>query len=251
MDIGSIAPLSSPPPPAAPQEGYRLQASTLQTVESLDLTFTDQAGQAYHLSVQRETSIYSLTYDRQARLPQASDPSVGEARGGQQRSGRSRGHLPHGADGFGRLLHRFLKTADRGYADHYREKDPWKNRLPTSQGEHASYLAATRTVTVSIEVTGPETVSGDPDDWSAESTAARLRDFAVGLFRGGDRLAHAERMNGAMNAGYDRAQAAFGGTLPDIARQTIDLAKDLLGQWADGADQGAPSATEGALDLVA
>ena len=50
----------------------------------------------------------------------------------------------------------------------------------------------------------------------------------------------------AMKRGYAEAARAFGGTLPEIAEDTIELAVERLEQWATE-----PRGQEEALDLVA
>ena len=88
--------------------------------------------------------------------------------------------------------------------------------------------------TVTIEMDG----AVDPGYWSAENTAGRLFDFAAGSFQGEDREKHAEKMFVAMEQGYQETANAFGGVLPEIVRETVDLAEEMLAQWAAEDDEG-------------
>ena len=69
--------------------------------------------------------------------------------------------------------------------------------------------------------------------WSADNTADRLVDFAISLYGEGDREEHYEKMVRGMERGYEGARHEFGGTLPEIADKTIELAKDRLEDWAE------------------
>lgn len=249
MFATAAAPCCRSPQPAL-RETASLRALSLQRTETLDLSFTDEAGRAYQLTVERETSLASLTYDRQAQL----------ALPGRSGRGLALGHGKDGLDevaslrqalresnlavaGFQKLLHRFLKAVDPSYGERFRSFDPVAARVRAVEEEHAEFLAVTQTVTVTLAV--PE---GAPAGyWSVESTAGRLRDFAVSLYAGGDRGEHSATMARAMEQGFRDAQRAFGGTLPEISRQTVDLAQELLARWAqEGTSSGAPT-----LDLVA
>ena len=44
----------------------------------------------------------------------------------------------------------------------------------------------------------------------------------------------------AMEVGYEEAREAFGGWLPPIARETVDLAAEMLEEWAEAAPPAEP-----------
>jgi len=249
MMSAAAAPCCRSPQPAL-RETTSLRELSLQRTETLDLSFTVEAGRAYQLTVEKETSVYSLTYDRQAQLALPGRSGRGAAQGHKKAGGeeiRSLQKALRDSDlavaGFQKLLHRFLKAVDPNYRERFRSFDPTAARVRAVEEEHAEYLAVNQTVTVTLTL--PE--DAPADYWSVESTAGRLRDFAVGLYGGGDRAEHADAMARAMEKGFREAQASFGGILPDISSQTVDLAKELLAQWAGA---GATAETP-ALDLVA
>lgn len=239
-----LAPQSYLRPPAH-QPGARLQELSYQSQERLEVNYADSAGNAFHLTVERSTSVYTATYDR----------SGGMDRGGQAHGRGARGYenglekLSEGlrgsneaVRGFRRLLYGLLKAVDPSRAGRW----PGVGDLDRSAGS-AGVVAASESVTVTLEVTG----APSSDYWSAENTAGRLVDFATSLFAGGDRSAHAEKMAAAMEQGYREAREAFGGALPEIARQTVDLARERLDAWAKEAARPAVAAEPGRLDLAA
>ena len=267
-DVTALAPLLPP----AYTETTRVREVAARQVETLDLTFTDPAGRAVRLSVERETSVYALTYDHRALLTgggPGADREITPGNGGLLKEFRGGlGELRHdltgirhdlggalndmrtggtyeadelsaalremrvAVNGFKKLLHRFLKAVDPRYADTYRVDDPVEAGIRAFEHEHAGILAVRQTVTISVEG------APDADEWSVEATARRLVDFATGLFPGGDRGEHLERMVDGMEQGYREAAKAFGGMLPPVARETVDLAEALLERWAlDGGSE--------------
>jgi len=76
--------------------------------------------------------------------------------------------------------------------------------------------------------TGPE------GDWGAEAVSTRIVDFAVAL-SGGDR-SRFEELKGAIEKGFQEAEKALGGTLPEVSRRTYDLVMDKLEAWASRED---------------
>ncbi len=241
------------PPQNYAQESVSFRELNVQQSQTVNLSFTDEAGRTYELTVEKQTSLYAATYDRQAQL------SAPGGRGHHVDHGRHRGWAREGQSleralrdtdltvaGFHKILHRFLKAADRGYADHYRSLDPVEDRARAVEAEHTELLAVNQTVRITLQAPA----DAPADYWSVENTAGRLRDFAVGLYAGGDRAEHAAQMVEAMEKGYDDARTAFGGALPDVSRQTLDLAKELLSEWAGQAEDGT-SEQAPALDLVA
>ncbi len=270
----------SPPLPSVYSGTTRVRELAARRVETLDLTFTDPSGRAVRLSVERETSLYALTYDHRAALGPGT--GLGRAPGGGQPLKDLRGDLKelkhdlkgmgHGlrgafkdpraggtyeadelsaalrdmraaVNGFRRILHRFLKAVDPRYAGNYRVDDPVEGGIRVLGQEHAGILAVQQTVTISVDGVA------DPEQWSVEATARRLADFATGLFTGGDRGEHLEKMIAGMEQGYREAAEAFGGMLPPIARQTVDLAGALLARWARGDES--PKPEPGRFEAVA
>jgi hypothetical protein len=231
------------------RETVSLRETSLSSAESLKLSFTDEAGRSFDLSLERRTSAYSLTYDRRGGL----QPEAGQGRGlalGHRKEARSEAlelrrafrEMDLAVAGFQKLLHRFLQAVDPGYARHYRSFDPVAARLGVVEHEYAEFLSVHQSVTVTLSMPA----DAPADYWSVEATAGRLRDFAVSLFGGGDRAFHAAEMARGMETGLRQAQQAFGGALPEISRQTVDLAKEWVAQWAAEAVAEAPE-----LDLVA
>ncbi len=81
----------------------------------------------------------------------------------------------------------------------------------------------------------------DVNDFSAENTAARIVQFALAFYDGGDKAAYAEEVRAAVMEGFQEAEAAFGGMLPDVSYETIDLVNQALDQFA----------SEGSVDFSA
>ncbi len=62
--------------------------------------------------------------------------------------------------------------------------------------------------------------------WSAESTAQRILDFVAAYANGEPE--RAQLLREAVEAGFAEAEEAFGGTLPEISYETIDLVREGL-----------------------
>ena len=134
--------------------------------ETLNLSFQDEAGRAYQLTVEKETSVYALTYDRQARVASPGRHGRGLAQGHRKRGTQDLRHLQRALQdmdltvaGFQKLLHRFLKATDPRYADHYRGSDPVEARTRAVESDHAEFLAVNQTVRVTLSM--PEEVPSD------------------------------------------------------------------------------------------
>jgi hypothetical protein len=226
--------------------GQSVQTSqaSARTSQKLEVSYTDPNGQAFHLELERKTELHAATYDASGSL----------LRGGEGRS-QTPGlrqepiDLAHALQdsgeavrGFRQLLHRMLKASDPAYAGRFAAFDP----LETDQaGVRAEATTVSETVTLSMDTV-------DPEYWSVENTAGRLEDFALALYAGGDRNAHVEKMVAAMEQGYGQARDAFGGSLPDVARQTLERAKEMLADWASQTQATDAAAAEPAsLDMVA
>lgn len=66
--------------------------------------------------------------------------------------------------------------------------------------------------------------------WGVAQTSERLLNFAKALV-GGD-PARAEEMRDAVIRGFEEAQKAWGGALPDVSQQTYDATMKLFDDWA-------------------
>ncbi len=276
-------PQPTPFPVAPSTGGFQFQEAALYRSETLDLAYTDAAGRSYSVHLSRETVAYAATYSATGRLgdgttalPPYNRERIADLRDGfkelkhdlkdlkhdledlgEDMDGEAAGvvrdlrdafeGIARAVDGFKKLLDGFLKNGGgRGPDGHGAPADG-----PVQQ---ASVLAYAQTVTVEVAVSGPAALAAPADDpWTVENTAARLVDFAVDLFRGGEREEHADRMAGAMEQGYREAETAFGGILPPSARDTVDLAKELLERWAESREDSdeAEEPPRAGVDLVA
>ncbi len=72
--------------------------------------------------------------------------------------------------------------------------------------------------------------------WGVEQTSKRIFDFAQAL-TGGD-ADKAEEMFGYVMKGYEAAEKAWGGELPDIAKETLNATKALFDDWKNSANEG-------------
>lgn len=70
--------------------------------------------------------------------------------------------------------------------------------------------------------------------WSPESTSDRFLEFAKAL-SGGDPSKAKELMEG-FKKGYEQAEELWGGSLPDISKNTYDLTIKKFEKWADEQD---------------
>ncbi len=86
-------------------------------------------------------------------------------------------------------------------------------------------------VSQSLEISGTIT---DTDYFSAEQTAERIISFALSFYDGGDREAYAEMVRVAVMDGFNEALAAFGGFLPQVSYDTINLVNQAIEQFSSG-----------------
>ncbi|MDF1551537.1 MAG: hypothetical protein P1P84_00680 [Deferrisomatales bacterium] len=258
--------VASPPPQPTPfRQTERLQEALSYRSESTDVRYTDADGRSFNLSLRTESISYAMTYDRAAQVRGGSPPEIGhrehEPAEGPRRYGRGRHReirkelrelheefhdlekaLKQSGievEAFSKMLHRMLKSVDRGYRDHFRYRDPLEGAIVASEQVHVEAAAVGQTATLAMD-------DVDPVYWNVENTVQRLVDFATGLYREGDRGEHVDKMVAAMQRGYAEAAQAFGGALPEIADDTIELAVQRLEEWAAG-----DPAQEPVLDLVA
>jgi len=71
--------------------------------------------------------------------------------------------------------------------------------------------------------------------WSAEKTSERFIKYAKAL-TGGD-PAKAEKMREAFKKGYEEAEKAWGGKLPELSQKTYDATMKLFDDWANEANE--------------
>ncbi len=71
--------------------------------------------------------------------------------------------------------------------------------------------------------------------WGVEQTSDRLVSFAKAL-AGGD-SAYADKLMDAIKKGFEQATKAWGDTLPDICRKTIDATYQKMEAWKNGTEE--------------
>jgi hypothetical protein len=224
MQLSALGSFPGPSYAATP-----LQETAYQSHEKLDVSYQDASGRAFNLSIETDVSYYSATYDRSGSLGNRPDSLHRDLL-------QARGDADGAVRGFRRHLHRLLRAVDRERGDSASGAPPQKS---------VEVSAVSASVAIRMDVV-------DPEYWSVDNTAGRLKDFALSLYGGGDRQAHVDRMTKAMEEGYRQAAGAFGGKLPEIARQTLDAAQKMLSDWAKGGQADAPpSAPTQQLDLAA
>jgi hypothetical protein len=79
-------------------------------------------------------------------------------------------------------------------------------------------------------------VTLDMADFSAESTASRIVQFALSFYDGGDREAYVAEVRSAVMKGFNEAKAAFGGFLPEVSYRTIEMVNEAFNSFAAGED---------------
>jgi len=70
---------------------------------------------------------------------------------------------------------------------------------------------------------------GEGGEFSVENTANRLVDFAKAISNGDK--SKLSLLRDSIQQGYDAAAEAFGGELPDISKQTLELTMKKLDEW--------------------
>ncbi|TKB10267.1 hypothetical protein [Desulforhopalus sp. IMCC35007] len=87
---------------------------------------------------------------------------------------------------------------------------------------------------INLETITPEEAEqlvADDGYFGVEKTAERIFSLAVGI-AGGD-VSRLEAIKEGLNQGFQEAEDAFGGTLPDISYETYDAVISKLDEWAD------------------
>lgn len=102
---------------------------------------------------------------------------------------------------------------------------------PDSSASASLTYAASISSSQSIEVSGTIT---DADYFSAENTAQRIVSFALSFYDGGDRGEYAEMVRDAVMEGFNEALGAFGGYLPQVSYDTINLVNEAIDEFASG-----------------
>ena len=251
MTNGIVA--SPNPLPAEIRQTERLQEALSYRAESTEIRYTDADGRSFNLSLRTESTSYAMTYDRTAQvrggvpreaghLTEEPAPMTRQERRSRHQGIRKELKELHGefrdlekalkqsgieVKGFREQLHRMLKAVDRGYREHFRNRGPLEEAFVATEQVHVEVAAVEQSMTLAMD-------DVDTEYWNVENTAHRLVDFATSLYRGGDREEHVDKMVEGMKRGYAEAARAFGGTLPEISEDTIELAVQMLEEWAEG-----------------
>ncbi len=98
------------------------------------------------------------------------------------------------------------------------------------------------TITPEIRAEAQKNIADD-GEYGIEKTASRLADFAKSI-SGGD-TKKLETLKKAIQDGYDAAEKAFGGELPDISKKTLELTMKKLDEWAS-----TPAETQSQLNVM-
>lgn len=214
--------------PYAAQGTFSLKAQRLETKSEQNLTYTDENGRAFNLSLKESVSISHITYDRSARFKGPQNLKGDEA----SENSRAETLKALGLD-FDQLfrdtVERITKLLQgqtfRHFPGRMQPPPPMMDGSLNLETEHLEIVQISQSVTIDMNEV-------DTDYWSVENTAGRLVDFAKSLYAGGDRQAHLEKMMEGIDQGFSEAKAAFGGFLPDISTRTVELAKTELAEWA-------------------
>jgi hypothetical protein len=174
----------------------------LNTRNREDVSFTDpKTGKTFNMSFNRTMESNYFTYDRRAFVPGAAGKGASAGKAG----------IIETSTLFHRAVTEYKETLAKFTRAH--------------QGKDVE----------AVEAADVEKAEIDLGYWSVENTATRMFDFATALFSDkgdGDRQKHLELMVAGMEKGYSEASEEMG-ELPDISRQTVDLAKEMLTEWAN------------------
>lgn len=184
------------------------------------LSFTGSDGRSFNLTITREQPQASVVYGRPAP---AAKPAVAET----EHQGETKGLLASDP----MLLKAMKEFRDEVLAQLMNtvggegETPVVPPEAQAKAAQIVNTLKISEDLTISMDVV-------DTEYWSVENTAGRLVDFAKSLYGGGDRAEHLSKMIDGIDQGFAAAKEAFGGELPDISQQTVDLAKKMLTDWA-------------------
>ncbi|MHB9031035.1 MAG: hypothetical protein ACYC9O_19880 [Candidatus Latescibacterota bacterium] len=169
----------------------------------------ETSGDTLILSVQsRETAVYSSGGFRAAK--DAGESIALEA-----------GEIPESKD--------YLREYRSTYLEIIRERVTWLLQ-DLSGGEDSSPIQPE-----SPEFAPAASSPLSPESYySPEQTAARIIDFALSFYSGGDREDFARMVQEAVMKGFDQAKAAMGEGLPRAADQTVSLVLNAISQFAAG-----------------
>jgi len=249
-DVSSLLPRPVQNQPQETRNSVDISKVSKSEAYNAEISYSDGLGNSFNLSLGRTTEIQSLTYDRTGRISAGEQPApkgsfkeiakeireelkdVKKTLKGLKEAVKDNPELKKvfremkaEIKAFKRELQQMLGMGEKeGLGFHPRmEIDDGSQLIET---EHVEAVSASQTLTIEMDVV-------DTEYWSVENTASRLADFAVALYAGGDRQEHFEQMAASMEKGYEEAKEAFGGWLPDISRETVDRAKEMLKAWAD------------------
>lgn len=197
------------------------------------VSYRDAEGRAFNLSIKVEKNAASAVYDRKSFLKQGVTKESGKEAVSDGGDITSRVSIPANDPTLEKAVAEFRDSLINQLLKKTFNMDSGETagvRVPDTV-QAATLVEGGQTVTVEMDVV-------DTDYWSVENTAQRLVDFAVSLYGGGDRGEHLAKMTDGMEQGFEAAKEAFGGTLPDISRQTVDLARKMLAEWAEGGQSG-------------
>lgn len=229
-----------------------------------EVSFSDGLGNSFNLSLGRETKFHAVAYDRIGRLSvSGQEPSADsfksiakdiraelketkkalkglkEAIKNDPELRKAFREMKAEIKAFKRELQQMLRAVDKGYSGFHNRiepegSQPFNGGVEIIEAEHFEATSFRQNLTIEMDVV-------DTEYWSVDNTSSRMADFAVALYDGGDRQEHFEEMAASMEKGYAEAKEAFGGWLPEISRETVDKAIDMLKSWAaEGAQQTLP-----------
>lgn len=196
--------------------------------EEQKLAYRDADGRAFNLSISLGTGETSAVYDRKSLLKPG-------AQGGKEETARTAGAeegAPASVPGDDPTLEKAVEEFRNSLINQLLKKTfkleagEWVQIKGAESGALTAATEGGKTLTIEMDVV-------DTEYWSVENTARRLVDFATSLYGGGDRGEHLAKMTDGLEQGFEAAKEAFGGALPEISRQTVDLAKKMLADWAN------------------
>lgn len=201
-------------------DAYQAAKTKPKAEGSEKLSFTGADGRSFNLTITREQPKESAVYGRPAPAakPGAAQPAAAsDAKGLLASDPMLLKAMKEFRD---EVLAQLMHTVGGDAAE------------ATAGAEAAAKAAeAVNTLKISEELTISMDVV-DTEYWSVENTAGRLVDFAKALYGGGDKSEHLAKMIEGIDQGFAAAKEAFGGELPEISQQTVDLAKKTLTDWA-------------------